>query len=272
MSNEKRALAATVREEPVEAGDRCPMLVHPGWAGRFPWLCQGMTTKGSGFDGEAFDLRLFGPDGSPAGGPSVIERWRRILLQTGFVRAVHARQLHGRDLEIHPPLTPHCTRGLYLAPDGDGQCTAATGILLTVATADCVPVSIVDAQRQVVSLLHAGWRGVAAGILEEGLRVLRGRFASDAGQLHVHLGPAICGACYEVGPEVFAELDLPVPPAPAMLDLRAVLRDRARDAGVPHEQVTTSAFCTRCGDSPFFSHRRGDHGRQVALLGLRASA
>jgi hypothetical protein len=88
--------------------------------------------------------------------------------------------------------------------------------------------------------------------------------------LWVHCGPAICGDCYEVGPEVHAALRLPTPPERSPVDLRAVLSARAVAAGVPAGTVSTSSWCTRCDASCFFSYRAGDAGRQLGLLGVRA--
>ncbi len=85
----------------------------------------------------------------------------------------------------------------------------------------------------------------------------------------MHLGPAICGECYEVGPEVFEALDLEVPPDPAPVDMRAALARQTRSAGVPTENVTVSDVCTLCGDRNLFSHRAGRSERQVAVIGIR---
>jgi polyphenol oxidase len=140
---------------------------------------------------------------------------------------------------------------------------------MCVTVADCVPVYVVDPVRMATALLHAGWRGVAAGVLERGLKTLERCFGSKAEELLLHLGPAICGACYEVGPEVHRALGLPDPGEPAAVDLRGVLAARATATGVDPARITRSAQCTRCGDSPFFSHRRGDPERQVGYLGIR---
>lgn len=237
-----------------------PALVCPVWAERFPWLAQGTTVRGDG--PEPFDLGIFS-DASPP--RAVLGSWERLRRETGFARVVHAHQVHGAAVRVHDSGPP----GLHLAEPCDGHATAAGGTLLAVTVADCVPISVVDPRRRAVALLHAGWRGVAAGILERGVAVLEERVGSMAADLLVHLGPAICGRCYEVGPEVFRGLGLPEPPGPALLDLRAALADRAVAAGVGEENVSVSAHCTRCGGSGLFSHRGGDRGRQAGYLGLR---
>ncbi len=118
-------------------------------------------------------------------------------------------------------------------------------------------------------MLHAGWRGAAAGVLEAGIAALRG-WGAAPGSLWVHLGPAICGRCYEVGPEVFAALGVAPVPADRRLDLRRVLAARAHAAGIPAAQISSSAWCTRCDEGAFFSHRGGSSGRQLGIAALRA--
>ena len=142
-------------------------------------------------------------------------------------------------------------------------------MLVAITVADCVPVYVVDAEKRSVALLHAGWRGTAAGILATGLSVLNERWRSEPEHLWVHLGPAICGACYEVGPEVFEALGQPAPPGPAPVDVRAVLVSQAREAGVGADRISVSNDCTLCGDSGFFSHRGDRPERQAAVLGVR---
>ena len=152
----------------------------------------------------------------------------------------------------------------------DGHVTGEPGVLLAVTTADCVPAFIVDPLRRVVAVVHAGWRGVAVGVLEEVLALLVGGVGSRLQDLHIHLGPAICGSCYEVGREVFEALEQAVPPQPQPIDLRAILAGRAARAGVPPARLTVSEHCTSCTSSGLFSHRGGDRERQVAFVGIRA--
>ena len=153
--------------------------------------------------------------------------------------------------------------------EADGHVTSAEDLLLGVTVADCVPVFLVAADGKAVGVLHAGWRGAAAGVLEEGLRSLQSETGCDPSDFHLHLGPAICGDCYEVGPEVHRALGVPEPNSPTPIDLRAILATRALGLGFSKDRVTVSTWCTRCGASPFFSHRRGDLGRQVGFIGIR---
>jgi YfiH family protein len=178
-------------------------------------------------------------------------------------RSVLGRQVHGAHVLSHESFAD----GMLFSDDADGHITRVVGTLLAVSVADCVPVFIVDERSRMVAALHAGWRGVAASILARGIKCMGGFLANT----HVHLGPAICGDCYEVGPEVHAALGLARPESNQPVDLRAVLAQQAVELGVPEENLTTSALCTRCSDGAFFSHRAGRPERQVGVIGLTSA-
>jgi len=239
-----------VAEEPENG-----LHVHPGWRSALPWLIQGVT-------GRDADMSLFG--GTPAG--EVLPRWAALLERLGGRTLIHSRQVHRATVLVHGPLPAV----ILIAPDADGHITREPETLLAVSVADCVPISIVAPAARVVAALHGGWRGVAAGILERGIALLTGSFPVEPADLHVHLGPAICGACFEVGPEVPEGLGMEKRDGVTHVDLRALLAARAIDAGVPAGNVTMSAFCTRHGDPPFYSHRGGCAERQVSLMGVRS--
>lgn len=250
------AALRTVRE--VRLPYAIPAYGHPEWAERFPWLIQGTTARG---EVESFDLGLFGRQ-------PVVEamtRWRELRHALGVPRAVHAYQVHGTNVLAHVS----GPAGLILVDGADGHVTRSTGTLLTVSVADCVPVFIIAPTAGAVAVLHAGWRGLAGGVIEAGIEMLRLEYAIDPNDLLMHLGPAICGNCYEVGPEVHEALGLPRPDGPLPVDLRGMAARRALRAGVSMDAITISTFCTRCDESPFFSHRAGCVERQVGFIGVR---
>jgi YfiH family protein len=131
-----------------------------------------------------------------------------------------------------------------------------------VLTADCLPVAL--ARAGAVAMLHAGWRGLAEGVLEEGVRALA-ELDGD-GAIAAVIGPGACVCCYEVGPEVHAAFG-GAHREGRRIDLRAIARDRLLEAGVA--QVLDARACTIC-DERFFSHRReGDRaGRQAGVAWL----
>lgn len=239
--------------EPVaEMPDGAGLYVHPGWASDFPWVAQGIT------GGEA-DMSLFGV----AAAGSVVPRWQQLRDRLLFRSMVHSRQVHDAAVLFHDDVSP----GLLITTDADGHATRTGSVLLAVSVADCVPMFIVAPEARAVALLHGGWRGIAAGILERGIERLTSGLA-DPSDLHVHFGPAICGECYEVGPEVPVGLGFPHGGI-THIDLRAHAAHRAIAAGVLTNRITISEFCTRHGGSPFFSHRGGCPERQIAVLGIR---
>jgi YfiH family protein len=239
-----------VRRITEERRGDAPLFVHPEWR-RWGWLTQGITPRDAG------DFASFGEQSIS----TIHSQWRSLREKTGMQRCVLARQVHGAHVLSHETFAD----GLLLTGDADGHLTRVVGTMLAVSVADCVPVFIVDERARMVAILHAGWRGVVAGILSRGIKCLGGFIANT----FVHFGPSICGECYEVGPEVHGLLGLPVPAENKPVDLRAVLTQQARALRIPEANITTSTFCTRCNDSPFFSHRVGHTERQAAVIGLR---
>jgi YfiH family protein len=239
-----------------------PLWVHPEWEARFPWLVQGTTGRGTGE--EPFDLGLSGAQ--PVG--RVLDRWRALLAVTEMQTAIHARQIHEAGIWIHRDAG---SPGILVMDGFDGHVTDRPGVLLSVGVADCVPVSVVDPETRVAALVHAGWRGAAAGIVERAINRIVESWQSAPERLWLHCGPAICGACYEVGPEVHAAVTphLPVPLSNTPIDVRAAIAERALALGLPAEQVSVSEHCTRCGAPDFFSHRGGSKARQMGVLGIR---
>lgn len=229
------------------------------WREKFG-VVAGVTGRGEGIP---FDLGLAGTK-APVG--QVLDRWRELQESLAeFSGLTVARQVHGTELLWHEG-----GRGLVIHAGADGHGTAAVGLLLAVTVADCVPVYLFDPVIRRIALLHAGWRGVAGGILAKGIALLE-RHGSRVENLLVHCGVGICGLCYEVTSEVFEACGV-VAPASGRggLDLRGVLAEQAVHSGV--DSVSTSQFCSRHDHQLFFSHRgsSGQDGRQVAYLGLLA--
>ena len=140
----------------------------------------------------------------------------------------------------------------------DGLWSDEPGRAMLLLTADCLPIAIVrtDRSRPAVSILHAGWRGLLAGVVAAGVRAL------GTGGLAAAIGPAIGPCCYEVGEEVaspFREaFGDDVVRDGNKLDLWTAAERALRAAGV--EQVERFDLCTSCEPDRFFSHRR-DHGK-----------
>jgi copper oxidase (laccase) domain-containing protein len=153
----------------------------------------------------------------------------------------------------------------------DGWVTTTPGTYLGVTIADCIPVYLAVPGRG-VALLHAGWRGTAAGILGAGLEQLLLASGGAPSDVIMHCGVGICGSCYEVGSEVMAGCRIPhTGSGPWRVDLRDSLAGQAAGAGVEH--ITISPWCSAHDRPRFYSHRAsgGSDGRMVAYLGMPKS-
>jgi purine-nucleoside/S-methyl-5'-thioadenosine phosphorylase / adenosine deaminase len=139
--------------------------------------------------------------------------------------------------------------------DGDGLWTDERELPLLALTADCLPIAIAAANgRPALAVVHAGWRGLADGVVENAVEALGG------GPALAVIGPAIGPCCYEVGPEVAARFD-PDLTRDGNLDLWSAGERALRRAGV--DRVDRVDLCTRCRDDLFFSHRRQGRVRGV---------
>ncbi|MBC7788471.1 MAG: polyphenol oxidase family protein [Anaerolineae bacterium] len=190
----------------------------------------------------------------------VMERWHslRSELLTLAPRFATARQVHGDAIALH---TGEWS-GWLRATAADGHFAPSRGTAMAVTVADCVPVFLAHASGA-TALLHAGWRGAVAELLVRGIEVFRS-YGFAAEDLWTHLGPAICGKCYEVSPDVFGLLTGKNTAVPARVDLRGVLASQASRSGV--RRISSSPLCTRCNNDRFFSHRAGDEGRQLGVM------
>jgi purine-nucleoside/S-methyl-5'-thioadenosine phosphorylase / adenosine deaminase len=192
--------------------------------------------------------------------------------RTGLARHARGRQVHGTVVRrVGPGEAPLDEGPAWEAPPGeslleaDGHATALPGLGVMVLTADCLPVALGSAGA--VAMLHAGWRGLAAGVLEEGVRAVRDLGAGE--EIVAVIGPGAGACCYEVGAEVHAALGSGGSGGSAAghINLHAIARERLLAAGV--SRVRDPGICTIC-DRAFFSHRRegARAGRQAGVAWL----
>jgi YfiH family protein len=174
------------------------------------------------------------------------------------------RQVHGGRVATVAAAGP----GYVVAGEAaDGQATRLAGVGVAVHAADCLPIAVAGAGG--VAMLHAGWRGLAAGVVGAGVAALRR--LGVAGPLEAAIGPGAGGCCYEAGAEVHAAFaGHPGASRGTRVDLRAVAAAELDRAGV--ERVADLGVCTLCGPPGLlFSHRRDGPGtgRQAGIAWLR---
>jgi YfiH family protein len=185
----------------------------------------------------------------------------RLRMLVGAERLLRGHQVHGtevRRVASDPPADAAAP-----AEHADGQATTLVGLAPLVLSADCLPVAL--GGDGVVAALHAGWRGLASGVLEQGVLALC-ELGPERGGITAVIGPGAGSCCYEVGEEVHAAFAGRHRHG-QNIDLRAIARERLLLAGVA--EVRDVDACTIC-DERFFSHRReGERaGRQGAVAWL----
>ena len=275
---------------------------------RIPWLRHAFSTRVLHRNGRllnSFEAVGISPD------QLFLKRLGVETLALATLRQIHSSVVHyvwsPSSLKYTPAgCTPaHAATGAL--PCGDALLTDQPGILLSVRTADCVPLLLVDPARQAIAAVHAGWRGSLERIAEKTVGEMRRAFHTQPEELLAAIGPSIRACCYEVGEEVveafhgrFTQCDgyFREPPlgdasrvpalqrsllvlstkpqgraaegvAAAHLDLVAVTRDQLRNAGIRSANIQVADFCTACRTDLFFSYRKeGKTGRMIAVIGM----
>lgn len=164
------------------------------------------------------------------------------------------------------------------APPADAATSVTRGTVCAVLVADCLPVLLADTGGRVVGAAHAGWRGLAAGVIQATVNAMRARLADPRAEIVAWLGPAIGPTAFEVGPEVRDAVRTSLPaadaafvPAAAPEKLLADLPALARQAlaAVAVTRITGGNWCTVRDAQRFYSFRRDrSTGRHAALIWL----
>ena len=206
-----------------------------------------------------------------------------------------ARQVHGAD--VLSPEDPAFAGldwhdGPARLPAADALVTASAGVLLTIRTADCVPVLLVAPAARAVAAVHAGWRGTLDGVIEHAVAAMSARYGARPATIAAAIGPAIGGCCYEFGVEHFAGFEArygpkarnawTVPPPAATreqpdatrgyLDVRVLAGLALAAAGLDRAAVHVVGPCTADSPATLHSYRRdgANAGRQLSYIGWRA--
>lgn len=163
-------------------------------------------------------------------------------------------------------------------PEGDALVTNVPGFVIGVKTADCLPILVYEHKARVIAAIHAGWRGLAAGIVQHTLEEMLRRFGCRIEFMEFAFGPCISEANYEVGDEVIAKFREAFgvrfsykqkPGANPHLDLVGTARMNCEDVGFYHRNLAEVGLCTFERDDLFHSHRRkAGEGRQFNFIGM----
>ena len=235
---------------------------------------------GAGASAAPFDTFNLGNARSDAGDDPAIVAANRATLATcaGLPSAPHwLRQVHGtRVLRVDATLPPGDATAerarMAAEPEADAAVTSVPGAVLAILTADCLPVVLAARDGSEVGAAHAGWRGLAAGVLESMVASMR----APPGTLVAWLGPAAGPRAYEVGAEVrdaFVAADakadaafVPTRRGHWNVDLHGLARRRLQAAGLADADIHGGELCTISAPTRFFSHRRDGRSGRMATV------
>lgn len=265
--------------ERTDAGARLvpASWAFPAWPGN-PRVRACMTTRHGGCSA--------GPYGAPDGGgmnlgthvgddaQAVRRNRERLAAWCGGMSPAWLEQVHGSDVADLDAWQPG------MVPRADAAVSTRSGVAACVLVADCLPVLLAAPDGRGVAAAHAGWRGLAAGVIEHAAAALAVRAACPMSQLQAWLGPAIGPRHFEVGEEVreaFVVRDAQAAgafvaaqrPGHWMADLFALARMRLRGIGLAPESILGGGICTVSNPGLYYSFRRDRvTGRQAALVWL----
>ena len=250
----------------LQAGWPAPPGVHA-----FTTLRHGAGVSGAPFD--SFDLGARNGDD-----PAAVMANRAELCRLGGLPAPPhwLRQVHGTDV-LRFDRAPDAPRHTDAEPQADAAVTSVAGVVLAVLTADCLPVVFAAADGSEVGVAHAGWRGLAAGVLEATVAAMQG----PPSRLQAWLGPAAGPQAYEIGTEVHEAFVAGNPAARSAfvatrpghwrVDLYALARMRLAAAGLDPAAIHGGGLCTISDRSRFYSHRRDQRSGRMATLVYRTT-
>jgi YfiH family protein len=188
-------------------------------------------------------------------------------------RVLYLSQVHGREARFY---RSEEERSHLITLEGDAIGGSEPGSAYGVRSADCVPILLADAESGAVMAIHAGWRGVVAGVVEAGVACLRQNIAGE-GRLLAAIGPHISTPAFEVSAEVAAELAA-VCPAPGAVEqangakphvnLRFIVTQKLLKLGLTEASVDQVGGCTFLDAEQYFSFRRDGKrsGRHLSAI------
>lgn len=161
--------------------------------------------------------------------------------------------------------------GGQFIPKADGLITSEKGVYLSITVADCLPIVIFHPGKQILCLLHAGWRGLDNKIINKALTTLQNTYNIDTTELLVGIGPAIGPCHYEVNKDVAEKFShysniVIERDSKIFLDLKKVAQNQLTDLGVQSSNIETSDVCTYCQSDTYFSFRKDQTDPVQAMM------
>ena len=276
--------------------DRLQMLQIPAFS-KLPWIVHGFSTIPGGvspLNGQSvLNLGFTEWDSSE----NVLENRRRFQSACGAsgLPLIALKQFHSDVVHLFDSAPSGPCRG-------DAAIADRPGLLLSVQTADCVPILLADPKKRAAAAIHAGWRGTLARVVTKAIGAMQMRFGTDPRDLLAAIGPCIGPCCYEVGTEVASQFLSQFPDAPSyfdelrtgdepnplqwlnmappghqpppknvFLDLRKANQSQCLTAGLNTKNISIVDLCTACRPDLLFSYRKQGPrtGRQMSAIAIR---
>lgn len=244
------------------------------WPGMPPAVGALCTTRGGGVSAAPYD------DGAGGGGLNLGLHVGDVAARVMRNRALLQARLPGAPVWLNQVHGAHVVDAAAVdgVPDADASFTTRPGVVCAIMTADCLPVLFADRAGAVVAAAHAGWRGLAQGVLPNTVARMRD---AGAGDIQAWLGPAIGPQAFEVGTEVraaFADVDpaaaaafVAQPDGKYLADIYRLARLALAGCGV--QQVSGGGFCTVGDAARFYSYRRDRvTGRMASLVWIKPAS
>ncbi|MBN1548598.1 MAG: peptidoglycan editing factor PgeF [Syntrophaceae bacterium] len=188
-------------------------------------------------------------------------------------RVYRARQIHSNRAFVINDEEPEAVGQI----EADALVTGKRNLLMTVWVADCVPILLAHEHGLCVAAVHAGWRGLAGGIIRAALETMKSIYGAPSAAITASVGPAIGPCCYEVGHDVSERIAVScgdssvvsVRKGRIFADLHSAAKLQLLAAGVKASSIEVANFCTHCRDDIFYSRRRGNlTERQCGFIGM----
>ena len=239
----------------------------------------GFSTRHGGVSAAPFDSMNLGvaqAPGEPDSDANILENARRLMEAIGASRSemVRVRQ-------VHECAVFHCQGDeKFGTPSIAADAVLATDARVApcIRTADCVPILLACIESGMTCAIHAGWRGIVAGVVPQAIRAMCAVRGTRAGSMVAAIGPCIGREVYEVGPDVASEFATAVGSAFVLqpggsrvkehIDCFGAVREQLRASGVPMESIDGEELCTASTPREFFSYRRDGarSGRMAAVI------
>lgn len=205
----------------------------------------------------------------------------RLLLEDFFESNSHyivATQTHSDIVYVVVEHNDKSWRGESAPEEADALITNLPNTVLTILTADCVPILIYDPVCATIGAVHAGWRGTEQNIIGKTIQKMADIYGSVTSDIIVGIGPAIGKCCYEVDHDVarhfmdYPDAVIKTTDDKYMIDLKQINRYQLVEAGVQDANIETSSICTSCQNDRFFSYRKeqGCSGRFISAISIKS--